>query len=86
MALPPAVSPLSAALFYSSLIASRPPQVDILGPLIDAMCNCVARVNINSQCQRSPDAYPFTGQGPCWDSWISQSHWPPLPAKAFPNS
>jgi glyceraldehyde-3-phosphate dehydrogenase (NADP+) len=26
------------------------------------MANCVARININSQCQRSPDTFPFTGR------------------------
>ncbi|HYK77885.1 MAG TPA: NADP-dependent glyceraldehyde-3-phosphate dehydrogenase [Daejeonella sp.] len=30
--------------------------------LIDPFVNLVSRVNINSQCQRSPDVYPFTGR------------------------
>jgi glyceraldehyde-3-phosphate dehydrogenase (NADP+) len=33
-----------------------------MGPLLDILVNQVARVNINSQCQRGPDAYPFTGR------------------------
>jgi len=37
-------------------------DVNTLGPLIDVMANCVARININSQCQRSPDTFPFTGR------------------------
>ena len=37
-------------------------DVETLGPLIDMMSNCVARVNINTQCQRSPDSLPFTGR------------------------
>mmetsp|Transcript_26009 Transcript_26009/g.65622 ORF Transcript_26009/g.65622 Transcript_26009/m.65622 type:complete len:558 (-) Transcript_26009:185-1858(-) len=37
-------------------------DVKQLGPLLDVMANCVARVNINSQCQRSPDTFPFTGR------------------------
>ncbi|OWU65086.1 MAG: NADP-dependent glyceraldehyde-3-phosphate dehydrogenase, partial [Armatimonadetes bacterium Cent15-Ar3] len=34
----------------------------VLGPLIDAMVNQVSRVNINVQCQRGPDTFPFTGR------------------------
>jgi glyceraldehyde-3-phosphate dehydrogenase (NADP+) len=30
--------------------------------LIDPLVNQVCRVNLNSQCQRGPDAYPFTGR------------------------
>jgi glyceraldehyde-3-phosphate dehydrogenase (NADP+) len=30
--------------------------------LIDVLVNQVARVNINSQCQRGPDSFPFTGR------------------------
>ena len=30
--------------------------------LIDVLVNVVCRVNINSQCQRGPDAFPFTGR------------------------
>lgn len=44
-------------------------QVSIFGnnhseiaQLIDPMVNLVCRVNINSQCQRGPDVFPFTGR------------------------
>jgi glyceraldehyde-3-phosphate dehydrogenase (NADP+) len=44
-------------------------QVSIFGTdankmaqLIDPLVNQVCRVNINSQCQRSPDVYPFNGR------------------------
>jgi len=30
--------------------------------LIDPLVNIVSRVNINSQCQRGPDVFPFTGR------------------------
>jgi len=30
--------------------------------LIDPLVNLVSRVNINSQCQRGPDVFPFTGR------------------------
>ena len=33
-----------------------------LGPLIDVMANQVCRVNLNSQCQRGPDTFPFNGR------------------------
>ncbi|MCW5941504.1 MAG: aldehyde dehydrogenase family protein [Fimbriimonadaceae bacterium] len=34
----------------------------VLGPLIDHMVNQVSRVNLNTQCQRGPDTFPFTGR------------------------
>lgn len=33
-----------------------------LGPLVDIFANQVGRININNQCQRSPDCFPFTGR------------------------
>lgn len=32
-----------------------------LSMLIDVLVNQVCRVNINCQCQRGPDSFPFTG-------------------------
>jgi glyceraldehyde-3-phosphate dehydrogenase (NADP+) len=32
------------------------------GRLIDALSNQVCRINLNSQCQRGPDIFPFTGR------------------------
>ena len=37
-------------------------DIKTLGPLLDVLTNCVSRVNINTQCQRSPDCFPFTGR------------------------
>jgi acyl-CoA reductase-like NAD-dependent aldehyde dehydrogenase len=44
-------------------------QVSIFGSeskevadLIDQLVNQVSRVNINAQCQRGPDTFPFTGR------------------------
>ena len=34
----------------------------LLAQLIDPLVNQVCRVNINSQCQRGPDTFPFTGR------------------------
>ena len=33
-----------------------------IGHLVDPLVNQVCRVNINSQCQRGPDVFPFTGR------------------------
>jgi glyceraldehyde-3-phosphate dehydrogenase (NADP+) len=37
-------------------------DTDLLAQLIDALVNQVCRININSQCQRSPDSFPFNGR------------------------
>jgi glyceraldehyde-3-phosphate dehydrogenase (NADP+) len=42
-----------------SLFGSDPAQ---LGALIDPLVNQVCRVNLNSQCQRGPDVFPFAGR------------------------
>lgn len=34
----------------------------ILGELIDKLSNQVCRINLNAQCQRGPDVFPFTGR------------------------
>lgn len=41
-------------------IFGRDPQT--LANLVDHLVNQVSRVNINSQCQRGPDIFPFTGR------------------------
>ncbi|MDO9084109.1 MAG: aldehyde dehydrogenase family protein, partial [Humidesulfovibrio sp.] len=33
-----------------------------MAALIDPLVNQVSRVNLNSQCQRGPDSFPFTGR------------------------
>ena len=33
-----------------------------LALLVDSLVNQVCRININSQCQRSPDTFPFNGR------------------------
>ena len=37
-------------------------NADEVAALIDQLINQVSRVNINSQCQRGPDVFPFTGR------------------------
>lgn len=34
----------------------------LIGQLVDALANQVGRININAQCQRGPDVYPFNGR------------------------
>ena len=35
---------------------------DTIGRLVDHLANLVCRVNVNTQCRRGPDVYPFTGR------------------------
>jgi glyceraldehyde-3-phosphate dehydrogenase (NADP+) len=42
-----------------SIFSSDP---DTVADLVDRLVTQVGRVNINSQCQRGPDTYPFTGR------------------------
>jgi glyceraldehyde-3-phosphate dehydrogenase (NADP+) len=42
-----------------SLFGKDPAQV---GRLVDAFANQVGRININAQCQRGPDQFPFNGR------------------------
>ncbi len=46
---------------------------DRLAPLIDVMVNQVCRVNLNSQCQRGPDTFPFTGRKDSAEGTLSVS-------------
>ena len=43
----------------ASLFGRDPDQV---GRLVRALANQVCRINVNSQCQRGPDTFPFTGR------------------------
>ncbi len=42
-----------------SIFGNDPEQV---GRLVDAFVNQVGRININAQCQRGPDSFPFNGR------------------------
>ncbi|QSZ28099.1 NADP-dependent glyceraldehyde-3-phosphate dehydrogenase [Aceticella autotrophica] len=53
-----------------SLFAKDP---DIISKLIDSLVNQVCRVNINSQCQRGPDVFPFTGRKDSAEGTLSVS-------------
>lgn len=47
---------------YGQQVSLFGQDVHTLSPLIDNLVNLVCRVNLNSQCQRGPDVFPFTGR------------------------
>ncbi len=54
----------------ASLFGSNP---DELAKLIDPLVNQVCRLNLNSQCQRGPDSFPFTGRKDSAEGTLSVS-------------
>jgi len=54
----------------AALFGQDPAQ---LARLIDPLVNLVCRVNINSQCQRGPDKFPFTGRKDSAEGTLSVS-------------
>jgi glyceraldehyde-3-phosphate dehydrogenase (NADP+) len=54
----------------TSLFGRNP---DTLSRLIDPLVNQVCRVNLNSQCQRGPDTFPFTGRKESAEGTLSVS-------------
>ncbi len=53
-----------------SIFGSDP---DVIADLIDPLVNQVSRLNINSQCQRGPDIFPFTGRKDSAEGTLSVS-------------
>ncbi|WP_026333740.1 NADP-dependent glyceraldehyde-3-phosphate dehydrogenase [Rhodonellum psychrophilum] len=53
-----------------SLFSNDPEE---LARLIDPLVNEVSRVNVNSQCQRGPDVFPFTGRKDSAEGTLSVS-------------
>jgi len=47
---------------YGQQVAVFGNDPDAIARLVDPLVNQVCRVNINSQCQRGPDTFPFTGR------------------------
>jgi len=45
----------------------------VIGPLVDVLANQVCRVNLNAQCQRGPDVYPFAGRKDSAEGTLSVS-------------
>jgi glyceraldehyde-3-phosphate dehydrogenase (NADP+) len=58
---------------YGQQVSLFGSDADRLAPLIDVMVNQVCRVNINSQCQRGPDTFPFTGRKDSAEGTLSVS-------------
>ncbi len=54
----------------ASLFGRDPESV---GRLVDRLVNQVCRVNVNAQCQRGPDAFPFTGRKDSAEGTLSVS-------------
>jgi glyceraldehyde-3-phosphate dehydrogenase (NADP+) len=48
-------------------------DAEVIARLIDPMVNQVCRLNINSQCQRGPDTFPFTGRKDSAEGTLSVS-------------
>jgi glyceraldehyde-3-phosphate dehydrogenase (NADP+) len=46
---------------------------EAIAQLIDPLVNQVCRVNLNSQCQRGPDVFPFTGRKDSAEGTLSVS-------------
>jgi glyceraldehyde-3-phosphate dehydrogenase (NADP+) len=47
---------------YGQQVSIFGSDADVIARLIDPLVNQVCRVNLNSQCQRGPDTFPFTGR------------------------
>ena len=48
-------------------------DMDVIAPMLDTLVNQVCRVNVNSQCQRGPDIFPFTGRKDSAEGTLSVS-------------
>jgi len=46
---------------------------DVIAHLVDPLVNQVCRLNLNSQCQRGPDTFPFTGRKDSAEGTLSVS-------------
>ncbi len=58
---------------YGQQISIFGKDADAISHLIDPLVNQVCRLNINSQCQRGPDSFPFTGRKDSAEGTLSVS-------------
>jgi len=58
---------------YGQQISIFGQDPETIARLIDPLVNQVSRLNINSQCQRGPDAFPFTGRKDSAEGTLSVS-------------
>ncbi|MBD3272002.1 MAG: aldehyde dehydrogenase family protein, partial [Elusimicrobia bacterium] len=58
---------------YGQQVSIFGKDTNAISQLIDVLVNQVCRVNINSQCQRGPDTFPFTGRKDSAEGTLSVS-------------
>jgi glyceraldehyde-3-phosphate dehydrogenase (NADP+) len=58
---------------YGQQVSLFGSDAGVIADLIDPLVNQVCRVNINSQCQRGPDIFPFTGRKDSAEGTLSVS-------------
>ena len=58
---------------YGQQVSLFSSSADTVARLVDPLVNQVSRVNINSQCQRGPDTFPFTGRKDSAEGTLSVS-------------
>jgi glyceraldehyde-3-phosphate dehydrogenase (NADP+) len=58
---------------YGQQVALFGTDPEEMARLVDPLVNQVCRVNLNSQCQRGPDAFPFTGRKDSAEGTLSVS-------------
>ena len=58
---------------YGQQVSLFGSDAGLIADLIDPLVNQVCRVNINSQCQRGPDVFPFTGRKDSAEGTLSVS-------------
>lgn len=58
---------------YGQQVSIFGKDAKLMASLIDPLVNQVCRVNINSQCQRGPDTFPFTGRKDSAEGTLSVS-------------
>lgn len=58
---------------YGQQVSLFGSDADVIAALVDPLVNQVCRVNINSQCQRGPDTFPFTGRKDSAENTLSVS-------------
>lgn len=61
------------ASHYGQQVSIFGSDADVIAKLIDPLVNQVCRVNINSQCQRGPDTFPFVGRKDSAEGTLSVS-------------
>jgi len=64
---------LGALSYYGQQVSIFGENEDQIARLIDPLVNQVCRVNLNSQCQRGPDTFPFTGRKDSAEGTLSVS-------------